>query len=192
MSWPSSCNTRASATMFETTLFPGSSQPMTDHCRGTGPGLWWSIALWAVCVLDCIVRWGETSQNCTAAWSSFSPSLFLPQLFFPGCQTNTGSEGFPCHSCSFCPLLFSSITCNKSLAPLSLLWHLLPREHKRQLLLKNEPIQKNTTEKRTNQLSLTVAAHPLVHRSRCGIAGQLAGWGHGAGISVCPPHLSSH
>ena len=39
--------------------------------------------------------------------------------------------------------------------------------------------------------SPTAAAHPLVHRSRCGIAGQLAGWGHGAGISVCSLHFLS-
>lgn len=88
----SSSNTGGSATMFETTLFPGSSQPVTDHCRGTGPGLCWLIALWAICVLDWIVGWGETAQSCTA--NSFSPSPFLPPLIFPGCQTNTGICGF--------------------------------------------------------------------------------------------------
>lgn len=108
----SSCNTGGSATMFETTLFPGSSQPMTDHSRGTWPGLCWSIALWAICVLDCIVRWRETSQSCTATWSSFSQSPFLPPLFFHGCQTNTAVWRFPLPIPALFALL-TSITCNK-------------------------------------------------------------------------------
>ena len=90
----SSCNTRGSATVFETTLFPGSSQPLTDHCRGTGPGLCWSIALWAICVLACIVGRGETAQSCIAAWSFLPISLPPPASSFLGARPTLNLKVF--------------------------------------------------------------------------------------------------
>ena len=83
----------------ETTLFLGSSQPMTEHSRGTSPGLFCQhrqTALWAIRVLDCIVRLRETSQSCTVVWSSFSQSPFLPPLLSWVPDRHLQSEGFPC------------------------------------------------------------------------------------------------
>lgn len=148
----SSCNARGSATVFETTLLPGSSQPMTDHSGGTWPGLCWLIALWAICVLDCIVRWRETSQSCTAAWSSFSQSPFLPSLFFHGCQTNTVVWRFSL------PIPAPSALCFSQVLPATNLWHLYLCYHicfleniNDSYYLTNEVIQRNTTEKRISQ-----------------------------------------
>lgn len=131
----------------ETTLFPGSSQPITEHSRGTRSGrfCWYKTPWWAICVQSTLLDDVKLLQSSSAAWSSVSPIVLPSPSSFIGVRLTWRS------SCSLSLLFFTGITPNISLTPLASFSHLLKGGHKWQLLLNNEVVQRNTTEKRTNQ-----------------------------------------